>query len=80
MDIVSVALKRYSTKAFDPTKKLTAEQAEKLKRCCSLAHPAPTLSHGILSLPVLMKVKRVWPNPQPAALCSTNVKCWMLPT
>lgn len=28
MDIVSVALKRYSTKAFDPTKKLTAEQAE----------------------------------------------------
>jgi nitroreductase len=31
MDIVSVALKRYSTKAFDPTKKLTAEQAEKLK-------------------------------------------------
>ncbi|KNC89111.1 oxygen-insensitive NAD(P)H nitroreductase [Trabulsiella odontotermitis] len=31
MDIVSVALKRHSTKAFDPTKKLTAEQAEKLK-------------------------------------------------
>ena len=31
MDIVSVALKRYSTKAFDPSKKLTAEQAEKLK-------------------------------------------------
>ena len=31
MDIVSVALKRYSTKAFDPNKKLTAEQAEKLK-------------------------------------------------
>ena len=29
MDIVSVALKRYSTKAFDPNKKLTAEQAEK---------------------------------------------------
>lgn len=25
MDIVSVALKRYSTKAFDPSKKLTAE-------------------------------------------------------
>lgn len=31
MDIVSVALKRYSTKAFDPSKKLTAEQAEHLK-------------------------------------------------
>jgi nitroreductase/dihydropteridine reductase len=30
MDIVSVALKRYSTKAFDATKKLTAE-AEQLK-------------------------------------------------
>ena len=31
MDIVSVALKRHSTKAFDPAKKLTAEQAEKVK-------------------------------------------------
>ena len=31
MDIVSVALKRHSTKAFDATKKLTAEEAEKLK-------------------------------------------------
>lgn len=31
MDIVSVALKRYSTKAFDATKKLTDEQAENLK-------------------------------------------------
>ncbi len=28
MDIVSVALKRYSTKAFDATKKLTASEAE----------------------------------------------------
>ena len=27
MDIVSVALKRYSTKAFDATKKLTAGEA-----------------------------------------------------
>lgn len=26
MDIVSVALQRYSTKAFDPSKKLTAEK------------------------------------------------------
>ncbi|EBQ3105943.1 oxygen-insensitive NAD(P)H nitroreductase [Salmonella enterica] len=31
MDIVSVALKRYSTKAFDPSKKLTAEEADKIK-------------------------------------------------
>lgn len=31
MDIVSVALKRHSAKAFDATKKLTAEQAENLK-------------------------------------------------
>ena len=31
MDIVSVALKRYSTKAFDATKKLTASEAEQLK-------------------------------------------------
>lgn len=31
MDIVSVALKRYSTKAFDASKKLTAEQAQGLK-------------------------------------------------
>ncbi|HFZ8993801.1 TPA: oxygen-insensitive NAD(P)H nitroreductase [Citrobacter freundii] len=31
MDIVSVALKRYSTKAFDASKKLTADEAEKIK-------------------------------------------------
>ena len=31
MDIISVALKRHSTKAFDPAKKLTAEEAEKIK-------------------------------------------------
>ena len=31
MDIVSVALSRYSTKAFDASKKLTTEQAEQLK-------------------------------------------------
>lgn len=31
MDIVSVALKRYSTKAFDPSKKLTAEETDKVK-------------------------------------------------
>ncbi len=31
MDIVSVALQRYSAKAFDPSKKLTAEEADKVK-------------------------------------------------
>ena len=31
MDIISVALKRHSTKAFDASAKLTAEQAENLK-------------------------------------------------
>lgn len=31
MDIISVAKKRYSTKAFDASKKLTAEQADNLK-------------------------------------------------
>ena len=31
MDIISVALKRHSTKAFDPAKKLTADEAEKIK-------------------------------------------------
>jgi nitroreductase/dihydropteridine reductase len=31
MDIISVALKRHSTKAFDASKKLTAEEAEKSK-------------------------------------------------
>lgn len=80
MDIVSVALKRYSTKAFDPTKKLTAEQAEKLKTLLQFS-PSSTNSqpwHFIVAS--TDEGKRVWPNPQPAALCSTNVKCWMLPT
>ena len=31
MDIISVALKRHSTKAFDANKKLTPEQAEQIK-------------------------------------------------
>ncbi|WP_061708298.1 oxygen-insensitive NAD(P)H nitroreductase [Pseudenterobacter timonensis] len=31
MDIISVALKRHSAKAFDPAKKLTAEEIEKIK-------------------------------------------------
>lgn len=38
MDIISVALKRHSTKAFDASKKLTPEQAEQIKtlRCRNL--------------------------------------------
>ncbi len=55
MDIVSVALKRYSTKAFDATKKLTAGEAEQLKRCCSTARLAPTPSRGTLLSPAPMK-------------------------
>ncbi len=31
MDIIYVALKRHSTKAFDASKKLTPEQAEQIK-------------------------------------------------
>lgn len=31
MDIVSIALQRYSTKAFDASKKLTADEVEKIK-------------------------------------------------
>ncbi|MEE6801644.1 oxygen-insensitive NAD(P)H nitroreductase [Escherichia coli O8:H10] len=31
MDIVSIALQRYSTKAFDASKKVTADEAEKIK-------------------------------------------------
>ncbi|CDL31313.1 Oxygen-insensitive NAD(P)H nitroreductase / Dihydropteridine reductase [Enterobacter hormaechei] len=36
MDIISVALKRHSTKAFDPAKKLTAEEAEKIKNAAAI--------------------------------------------
>ncbi len=43
MDIVSVALKRYSTKAFDATKKLTAGAAYRRR---STARLAPTPSRG----------------------------------
>ncbi len=42
MDIVSVALKRYSTKAFDATKKLTAGEAEQLKTLLQYSPSAPT--------------------------------------
>ncbi len=41
MDIISVALKRHSTKAFDPAKKLTAEEAEKIK---TLLHQLPAVA------------------------------------
>ncbi len=77
MDIISVALKRHSTKAFDASKKLTPEQAEQIKLSCKTAHPAPTPSRGILLLPARKKVKRVLPNPLPVIMCSTNVKYLM---
>lgn len=47
MDIVSVALKRYSTKAFDPSKKLTAEEADKIKTTTTvqpLQHQFPAVA------------------------------------
>ncbi len=43
MDIISVALKRHSTKAFDASKKTnpgTGRADQKLS--CNTAHPAPT--------------------------------------
>lgn len=46
MDIVSVALKRYSTKAFDATKKLTAGEAEQLKTLLQYS-PSSTNSHAV---------------------------------
>ncbi len=59
MDIVSVALKRYSTKAFDPSKKLTAEEADKIKTTTTVQPlPAPIPSRGTLLSPVRKKAKR----------------------
>lgn len=78
MDIISVALKRHSTKAFDPAKKLTAEEAEKSKRCCNTARPAPTPSRGTLLLPALKRVKRAWQNPRRAPMCLTNANAGCL--
>ncbi len=78
MDIISVALKRHSTKAFDASKKTypgTGRAESKLS--CNTAHPAPTPSRGILLLPARKKVKRVLPNPLPVIMCSTNVKYLM---
>lgn len=75
MDIVSVALKRYSTKAFDPSKKLTAEEADKIKHYYSTAPPAPIPSRGTLLSPVRKRAKRVSQNPLPPIMCLTNVKC-----
>lgn len=77
MDIISVALKRHSTKAFDASKKLTPEQAEQIKTLLQYSHPALTPSRGILLLPARKKVKRVLPNPLPVITCSTSVKYLM---
>ncbi|STV55706.1 Oxygen-insensitive NAD(P)H nitroreductase [Klebsiella pneumoniae] len=75
MDIVSVALKRYSTKAFDATKKLTAGEAEQLKTLLAVqARLAPTPSRGTLLSPAPMKAKLAWRKPPAAPTCSTNVK------
>ncbi|SUG89549.1 dihydropteridine reductase [Salmonella enterica subsp. enterica] len=75
MDIVSVALKRYSTKAFDPSKKLTAEEADKIKTLLQYSPPAPIPSRGTLLSPVRKRAKRVSQNPPPPIMCLTNVKC-----
>lgn len=77
MDIISVALKRHSTKAFDASKNLPRNRPSRSKRYCNTAHPAPTPSRGILLLPARKKVKRVLPNPLPVITCSTSVKCLM---
>ncbi|VTM52905.1 Oxygen-insensitive NAD(P)H nitroreductase [Klebsiella pneumoniae] len=74
MDIVSVALKRYSTKAFDATKKLTAGEAEQLKTLLQYSRLAPTPSRGTLLSPAPMKGKLAWRKPPAAPTCSTNVK------
>lgn len=57
MDIVSVALKRYSTKAFDATKKLTASEAEQLKTLLQYSPSSTNSSRGTLSSPAPMKGK-----------------------
>lgn len=77
MDIISVALKRHSTKAFDASKKLTPEQAEQIKTLLQYSPSSTTPSRGILLLPARKKVKRVLPNPLPVIMCSTNVKYLM---
>lgn len=77
MDIISVALKRHSTKAFDASKNLPRNRPSRSKLSCNTAHPAPTPSRGILLLPARKKVKRVLPNPLPVIMCSTNVKYLM---
>ena len=57
MDIISVALKRHSTKAFDASKKpYPGNRPSRSKLYCNTAHPAPTPSHGILLLPARKKV------------------------
>ena len=76
MDIISVALKRHSTKAFDASKKLTPEQAEQIKTL-QYSPSSTNSSRGILLLPARKKVKRVLPNPLPVIMCSTNVKYLM---
>lgn len=46
MDIISVALKRHSTKAFDASKKLTPEQAEQIKTLLQYTMAFYCCQHG----------------------------------
>ena len=77
MDIVSVALARYSTKAFDASKKLTAEQAANLKTLLRYSPSSTNSQPCISSSPAPTKGKHVWRNPLRAATCLTNAKCSM---
>lgn len=77
MDIISVALKRHSTKAFDPAKKLTAEEAEKIKTLLQYS-PSSTNSqpwHFIVASTEEGKARVA--KPRRAPMCLTNAKCWM---
>ncbi|STJ81925.1 oxygen-insensitive NAD(P)H nitroreductase [Escherichia coli] len=77
MDIISVALKRHSTKAFDASKKLTPEQAEQIKTLLQYS-PSSTNSqpwHFIVASTEEGKARVA--NPLPVITCSTSVKCLM---
>lgn len=60
MDIISVALKRHSTKAFDASKKLTGTGREQIQNSPAIQPIQHNSSRGILLLPARKKkVKRV---------------------
>ncbi|MFM3800752.1 NAD(P)H nitroreductase, partial [Klebsiella pneumoniae] len=68
MDIVSVALKRYSTKAFDATKKLTAGEAEQLKTLLQYSPSREGANKQVISSQAdsLIKISRIWADFFPA--------------